>query len=406
MSSVPSPSLLESTWLLLGNTMNSEVSVTGVKIIDLFVTVLTIVILKRILDALVFRPLGMYDLKPAKEAQCSEETIDTHPTLEEAWNDLDDRERLLSLDESIIDELIKATDGELTEEQIELWVHNKVKSDDVRKNKRNRSKISKPPSDPAPRNNTARSWVLYAVIALVVFTVLMVIRRGGINQLQGSSDPGNTARWEAIRNIFKERKIQEKYNSSVADISLRLLQKSMENSFQLEERNSKNLEPLVLFVISARENKNSSCLLEDIKGILRSLSSFDFRPLEVDGSTITDKEIFDLESQLEEDSMQFAVINSVNKMQPDAFLRLHKYANHQNSARRKLVLALTAYSERVKKFDASSSLKDLEELSSQILEDSYLKHLSRDQFEKMSSRLTSHPVVVLSSGDSKHFICN
>lgn len=244
----------------------------------------------------------------------------------------------------------------------------------------------------------------------ILFVIFIAILYGSfLNSFKGDgvSSPISfsigESKWQRLRQVFSEKKLNEKYKYSVASLSLRLMQQSLENSIHLAEKLSNKLEPSVMFVMSVKGNRNSSCLLHDIRGILESvLNSVNL--IEIDGSTSSFEEVYNLEDKFVEDSIQYVVIKSVDKMLPQAFLQLHKYANHQDSVKNKLVLVLTAESDKVNNLNHDSSLKELEELSTHILEEAYLKG-QRENFEKMNSRLTSHPIAVLSSSKQNHFVC-
>ena len=101
----------------------------GVDISDLYwsvVTALVLLVVRRTLEVILFKPLGLwFGLKPVSRASSqSPAAISSHPALEEAWRN--NQDKLLSFEKSVIDGLLKKTEGSLTERQIERWIRRKA----------------------------------------------------------------------------------------------------------------------------------------------------------------------------------------------------------------------------------------------------------------------------------------
>lgn len=118
----------ERIWVHPGYTWPQVIEAAGVDISDLYwsiATALVLLVVRRILESFIFKPLGLwYGLKPDRTSSHTPAAISTHPALEEAWKT--QQEQLLSFEKSVINGLLKKTDGTLSERQIERWIRRKA----------------------------------------------------------------------------------------------------------------------------------------------------------------------------------------------------------------------------------------------------------------------------------------
>lgn len=154
-----------------------------------------------------------------------------------------------------------------------------------------------------------------------------------------------------------------------------------------------------MMIVSAPANRNSNCLIQEIKGIFKKAGGRE--PIEIDGARSTPEQIHELQDRFEEESLDLAIINSVTEMDYRAFQKIHIYANDKDSVHKKLILILTARSDRVDSLRPGSSLRDIEDVVSGLISDAYGSSVHYDDLEKMVSRITEKPIVLLSTGSDK-----
>ena len=242
------------------------------------------------------------------------------------------------------------------------------------------------------------------MLTILVPAILYIVSSLSNGSPTIESDPPVVSKWQLALDHLKKLQIIKRFQNSVAQASLKTLEKSIENTIEQSKRDSENLKPLIMLVVSAPNNRNSNCLLQEIKGIFEK--ALEGRaPIEIDGSKSTPEDIHHLQDQFEKDSLDFAIINSVTEMDFRAFQKIHIYANDEDSLKKKLVLILTAHSELVDDLKPGASLKELEEVVSRLLQDAYGSSIHHDGLEKMVSRITEKPIVLLSTG-SKKSVCD
>jgi hypothetical protein len=253
----------------------------------------------------------------------------------------------------------------------------------------------------APQDNTSGAkylWILIIVFAVVAAGALF--QASSKSGLEPEEEAKSPSQWDRFSILFEEE-IVPKYQGMLSDISSKVISRSFRSLMDREPNSPPRPdEPVVVYLLGSNPNPGLECLALDLATIVdktfdnESVKKGDI--LRFDHKTGPQEVNSAFHKTFEDQAKKYIIMSGMEKLRGKAAQALHQFTDHKEATFAKAVIIVVGYLEKPRvNLTMDLSLKDMDKLAFDLLENSWKDSLSADIIASLLSRLTSSVAIVL-----------